>query len=406
MDVADSRHALRAVVAASAAAVLASGAFGAELAGYAVLPANTFAEGPPCGQFDKNGVKAPSPRFQKQPVQGFSAVQAAQEEGSLWVLSDNGFGLKPNSRDYLLRLYRITPDPKTSQGGPGRVAVGPFIALRDPGRKAPFPIVNESSPERLLTGSDFDPESFVFAPDGTLWIGEEFGPFLLHFDREGRLLDPPYAVPLGVGADTVRSPQHPVVPEADGAREANLPASGGFEGLALSAAGTKLYGLLEKTVQGDLPGALRIYEFDLATKAFAGRLRRFRLESPADAIGDMTVVNDHEYLVIERDSESGDAAQFKKLVKIDLSRVDDMGFVAKEVVADLLTIADPYDLGGFGLIFRFPFWTIECVLVLDARTLLVMNDNNYPNGGGRGPDVKDQNEMIWLRLSKPLDVGR
>jgi len=35
----------------------------------------------------------------------------------------------------------------------------------------------------LLTGFDLDVESFVIAKDGTFWVGEEFGPYLLHFDK-------------------------------------------------------------------------------------------------------------------------------------------------------------------------------------------------------------------------------
>jgi glycerophosphoryl diester phosphodiesterase len=43
--------------------------------------------------------------------------------------------------------------------------------------------------------------------------------------------------------------------------------------------------------------------------------------------------------------------------------------------------------------------------VVDANTILVANDNNYPGTGGRGADVKDRNEMIWLKLEKPLTLG-
>jgi glycerophosphoryl diester phosphodiesterase len=52
-----------------------------------------------------------------------------------------------------------------------------------------------------------------------------------------------------------------------------------------------------------------------------------------------------------------------------------------------------------------PYVTIEDVLVLDANTILVANDNNYPGTGGRGADLKDRNEMIWLKLEKPLTLA-
>ena len=58
-----------------------------------------------------------------------------------------------------------------------------------------FLLVNETTTERRLTGGDFDPESLVALPDGTFWVGDEFGPFLLHFDATGRLMAPPVAIP-------------------------------------------------------------------------------------------------------------------------------------------------------------------------------------------------------------------
>ena len=39
--------------------------------------------------------------------------------------------------------------------------------------------------------------------DGTFWVGEEFGPYLLHFDAQGQLLSPPVRHPV------LRAPQNP-----------------------------------------------------------------------------------------------------------------------------------------------------------------------------------------------------
>jgi hypothetical protein len=44
---------------------------------------------------------------------------------------------------------------------------------------------------RYLTGADFDIESVREAHDGTLWFGDEFGPFLLHTDASGKVLEAP-----------------------------------------------------------------------------------------------------------------------------------------------------------------------------------------------------------------------
>ncbi len=121
------------------------------LVGFASLPADTFAAGPPTGQgISANGRTGP---FASPPVQGFSGVQFA-EQGNYWFLSDNGFGNKTNSTDYPLRIYRLAPNFRGS-GGDASVNVLSFIQFSDPDRKIPFPIQNENTAERVLTGGDF-----------------------------------------------------------------------------------------------------------------------------------------------------------------------------------------------------------------------------------------------------------
>ncbi|MBD2074655.1 esterase-like activity of phytase family protein [Phormidium sp. FACHB-592] len=185
---------------------------------------------------------------------------------------------------------------------------------------------------------------------------------------------------------------------------ANLGRSQGFEGLAISPDKSTLYPLLEGTVVGDPAGSLRIYEFDVATKQYEGLVGYYKLENPANAIGDITVVNNNEYLIIERDNNQAGAAQFKKIFKVDFSQQDANGFVAKTEIANLLDIKDPDDLNKDGSTsFNFPFQTIEDVLVLDAKTILVANDNNYPFSVGRPPAI-DNNEIIVLQLEQPLKL--
>jgi glycerophosphoryl diester phosphodiesterase len=48
-----------------------------------------------------------------------------------------------------------------------------------------------------------------------------------------------------------------------------------------------------------------------------------------------------------------------------------------------------------------PFQTIEDVLVLDSKTILVANDNNYPFSIGRPPNL-DNNEMVVIELDQSL----
>jgi glycerophosphoryl diester phosphodiesterase len=185
------------------------------LAGHALLPAATFAAGPTSGQWigagPINGQDVPF--VDRQPVQGFSAM-LVEPDGTLLALSDNGFGTVEASADYHLRLYRLAVDFATAAGGTGRVDVLGWIELSDPDGHVPFLVVNGHTHERVLTGADFDVESLRRAPDGTLWIGDELGPFLLHADAEGRLLAPPVELPDPDGDGALRSPQSPRLEEA------------------------------------------------------------------------------------------------------------------------------------------------------------------------------------------------
>jgi hypothetical protein len=176
--------------------------------------------------------------------------------------------------------------------------------------------------------------------------------------------------------------------------------------MAISPDGSTLYPMLEGTVIGDPSGALRIYEFDTATHTYSKDLvGYYQLEDANHAIGALTAVNETEYLVIERDNLQADEAAFKQIFKVDFSQVDEKGFVEKELVADLLSISDADDLNGDGSKnFDFPYQTVESVLVLDADTLLVANDNNYPFSVGRPPEA-DHTEIIQIQLGQSLNLA-
>ncbi|MGH8588858.1 MAG: esterase-like activity of phytase family protein, partial [Gammaproteobacteria bacterium] len=136
---------------------------------------------------------------------------------------------------------------------------------------------------------------------------------------------------------------------------------------------------------------------------------------PGNALGDLQAINDHEFLIIERDGAQGPAAALKKVFKIDLSQTHSDGFVRKVEVLDLLDIADPIGIststplprpGDFGLgdPFRFPFVTIEDVVILSPTDLLVINDKHFPFSAGRNPSLPDDNEFIRVLLDDALGV--
>lgn len=367
----------------------------ATLIGFATLPADTFTPGPPSGGFRDNGARGQA--LPSQPVQGVSAILPAPGRAGSWLaLSDNGYGVRWNSADYLLCWYALKPDWKTSAGGSGRVTVEQVVRLADPRVAVPISIVREDTRERWLTGSDADPEAFMRMPDGTFWIGDEFGPWLLHVDAAGVLLDPPVSLPGFVSPDRPGLPP----PEAGTKSEALVRRSRGFEGLAMASDGIHLLAMLEGPTLEDPPDQARILEFDPAARAFTGRLWRYRFAVAGHSATELAPYAPDRYLVIERDNLHGGAARFKRVHAIHLG--DAGAVVETSLVVDLLAIADPDRLGGQDARFTFPFITTEAVWSEDDRTLVLVNDNNFPATGGRVAGARDGTEFIRLRLARPL----
>ncbi|MEM9419454.1 MAG: esterase-like activity of phytase family protein [Planctomycetota bacterium] len=380
------------------------------LVGFFRLPADTFAQGPTSGQFIEAANGRTPPFADRQPVQGVSCVIHSPE--GLLLLSDNGFGGKSNSADYLLSVYRLPSGPEILGMHPPE----PAFTIHDPDRQIPWPIVADAEfypngkgdipvdpairEQRLLTGADFDVESFVRLDDGSFIIGEEFGPYLLHVDATGKLLRAPIPVP------GVKSPDNPTLAKDEAP---TLPRSRGFEGMAKLPNAPHLLCMLEGPVQGQPEKQLNVYRFDYEQMGFAPNdpispAFTYHLSDEASAIGELTALNDRHLIVIERDSKQGDEAAWKKLFLVDIERQDADGNASKTRLADLLAIADPKDLDGNGdPIHRMPFWTIESVLVVDPRTLLIVNDNNYPFAHGRQEGLPEPTEFALIRFERPVE---
>ncbi len=422
-------------------------AFPATLAGHVVMPAKSFIQAPKdapadlqvSGKFTNGsrveklgtveglsggrptGVSLP---FKGQPLQGHSGIKK-MPDGSFWVLTDNGFGAKANSPDAMLYLNRYAINFKA--GSMKRLQT---IFLHDPDKKVPFRIVHEGTQKRYLTGSDFDTESFQIA-GGALWIGDEFGPFLIKADLNGKVLA---VFDTLVDGKVVRSPDHPAIttPGAPGgAVDFQVRRSKGFEGMASSKDGSKLYALLEGALYDaatkgnekiDGKDYLRVLEFDVKSQQWTGRHWKYVLEGASHAIGDFNMIDGNTGLIIERDNGEGtadkacpegqkrtdcfhDIARFKRVYKIELSDANVGGAVRKIGYIDLLNIADPNRLARKPLnngVLTFPFFTIENVDVVDATHIVVGNDNNLPFSSSREPNKADDNEMVLLEVGDLL----
>ncbi len=356
----------------------------ATLIGRAVLPADTFQPGtPPVGREldpEINGREIP---FGATPVQGFSSL-VPRDDNQYVALQDNGFGTMANSPDYPLGWFHLHLDVDDPKPEGGSVEVLEFVAWSDPLGKIPFAITLGDSAERPLTGSDFDPESFVRMNDGSFWVGEEFGPSLVHVGPDGVILEKPVPIPVvpplrnfSRGSPVLRTPDHPDLRFLRKGQTrldlANLPRSGGIEGLARNTAGNLIYAAMEKPMNDDPERTRRvILEFDPERHGFTGNYWFYRADDEDISLASFEAFNDRVFLVLERDGGEGPTAEIKRVYRIDLGDLDKGGNLSKTLVCDLMDIDDSGGLTreekgaiGLGPHYSFPYVTPECLVVID-----------------------------------------
>ena len=195
--------------------------------------------------------------------------------------------------------------------------------------------------------SGYDSEGLVALPDGTFWVSDEYGPFITHFDAQGRQIDR-------------LSPMDGTLP----AELANRTVNRGMEGLTITPDGSTLVGIMQSplsqpdlTVSTDV-AAIRIITYGL----LSGETHEYLYlladaQSDASLVSEIAALSNTTFVVFECDQEFPPASS-KRLWAIDLSGATDVGPQATVSNAE-------YDGGGGGLLVRGS--TVEA-LVGDADT--------------------------------------
>ncbi len=188
----------------------------------------------------------------------------------------------------------------------------------------------------------YDPEGLVALRDGTFWVSDEYGPFITHFDHNGRQIGR-------------LSPFDHSLP-----RElANRVPNKGMEGLTVTPDGRTLVGIMQSALQQpDLNAKpakvapLRIVTLDLRTYTMHEYL--YLLDDPdtnSGAVSEITATTDHTFVVDERDGNVEPGA-YKKLFTIDLRGATDVGPGAA-------VAGSTYDAAKGGLLIGSSAQTIE-----------------------------------------------
>jgi hypothetical protein len=274
--------------------------------------------------------------------------------GTLYMLPDRGWNTQ-GTVDYRGRLHRfeVTLNPlfsgsTTSQNQlqlhyKSSVAFHRFAGIQTTGldpnavQRAGllFPDLPISSPNGHIS---VDNEAVVHVGDGTVWVSDEYGPYVYHYGPEGTLLQvirPPEAfIPMRRDASGKLVENFSAnSPPAGSTLNTGNPVSGrqnnqGFEGLAMSPDRKTLFILLQSALIQDLDAtsAATIRLTRRNTRLLAYDLRHLRPKlvgeyvvqlplfqdqtttTPAlltAAQSEMLALNDHQFLVLARDSSVG-----------------------------------------------------------------------------------------------------
>jgi len=184
----------------------------------------------------------------------------------------------------------------------------------------------------------FDPEGIRVSPEGSFFISDEYGPFVLEFNRQGNLLRR-IPVPAKFRISNVSADPTAELTGNTSGRQANR----GMEGLAISPDGATLFGIMQSALLQDNGLATgtttrlglnnRILRIDLATGDTKEYVYTLEAINRGQGVSEILAVNDHQFLVLERDNRSnlpGSTAPptRKKLWLIDIAGATDVSGVA------------------------------------------------------------------------------
>ena len=376
---------------------------------------------------------------------GFGSALAADPRapGYFYMLTDRG----PNtdSTDSTKKVFPVpafTPQiGRFKLQGDKLVQVG-LIEIKDPsGRK----ITGLPNPDNGDTGEiavdlqdkplgtdawGLDSEGLVALKDGTFWISDEYGPWMVHVDAKGRIME---RVGPFVGNNPAGGKS---LPKVLALRRANR----GMEGLTVTPDGKLLVGMMQDPV--DNPDVSirkdsklnRLVFFD--PKTGASWQYAYIMDAVSSVVSEIASVTNTTFIVSERDQLfPGDAkspAKLKRIYKIDITGASDISDpadgrngrmingktleqlgegdlkaanitpVSKELVVDLLALP-----GGY------PHDKSEGLAVISDTMIAVSNDDDFgilPDGKGgiasknlpgMGNAV-DMNRVFFIKLDKPL----
>ncbi|MFV3129309.1 esterase-like activity of phytase family protein [Niveispirillum sp. KHB5.9] len=263
--------------------------------------------------------------------------------GTLYALPDRGYNVA-STTNYIPRynVLSLTFNPYTGTGTAPQTQIGMklvdtiqftddkggFFSGLDPastGTGLTYRPAANGFPNMPLTGTGrlaLDSEGFALAPDGSIWVSDEYGPYIYHFTRDGKLLSaiaPPASfLPLRNGSLNYGATEATPVNPTRG-RQNNQ----GLEGLSMSPDGKTLWVALQSANVQDLDIAstattrrnTRLFAYDISNSAapvlkgeYVIQLPMFNVNgTPGGALNrvaaqsELLALNNTQFLLLSRD---------------------------------------------------------------------------------------------------------
>ena len=279
----------------------------------------------------------------------------------------------------------------------------------------------------------FDPEGVSVSRDGSFFVSDEYGPYIRKFNRQGHLLGR-IAVPpkflldplLGHQSGDINNPTDAASLELTPANNmTGRQANRGMEGLAITPDGSMLVGIMQNALIQDnglniigdpnqVPGRrglnTRILTVDLQTGATHEYVYTVDAINQGRGVNDMVAINDHEFLVLERDNRTRLAIppttpNLKRIYKIDL---------LKNGQNDVTNVSDVVSLPETGAQLGVNIIPVKKTLFIDLLKDVYKVDATHTikdviaekvEALAWGPDLPDGRHVLYVMSDNDLNRG-
>jgi hypothetical protein len=265
-----------------------------------------------------------------------------------------------------------------------------------------------------------DPESIRVSNDGlSVFISDEYGPYVYQFLRFDGLRVRTFQLPEKFFVSKLSPVGNTEIADNTSGRVANK----GMEGLAITPDGRTLVGIMQNALIQDAsdgaPNLLRIVTIDIAS----GRTTHEYpyLLTTGSGVSDIVALNNHEFLVDERDGKGladapGEKAKIKQIFKVDLQGATDISNMTgseaqthalkKTLFLDIVAALNAGGIASDQIPAKIEGTAFGPDIVVDGvkiHTFWVANDNDFLQNFNNVPNSNPN--QFWVFGVKEADLG-